>query len=120
MNPGLACIACHRSGGGEEAPNFAIAGTLYPTAHEPDRCNGVNGTNGARVVIVDAANRTITLTPNSAGNFSYTGALTTPYRAKVTYQGRERLMSAAQTSGDCNSCHTQNGSNSAPGRIILP
>jgi len=71
-------------------------------------------------VIVDAANRTVTLTPNAAGNFTYTGALTTPYTAKVTYQGRERIMPAAQTSGDCNSCHTQNGTSGAPGRITLP
>jgi mono/diheme cytochrome c family protein len=124
MNPGRACIACHRNGGGEddenEAPLFAIAGTVYPTAHEPDLCNGVNGTTGARIVVVDAANRTITLTPNAAGNFTYTGALTTPFHAKVTYQGRERIMTAAQTSGDCNGCHTQNGANGAPGRITLP
>jgi hypothetical protein len=34
--------------------------------------------------------------------------------------GRERIMSAGQTNGDCNSCHTQNGAMSAPGRIMLP
>lgn len=124
MNPGRACINCHASGGagedGNEAPLFAIAGTVYPTGHEPDLCNGVNGTTGARVVIVDGANRTITLTPNAAGNFTYSGALTTPYHAKVTYQGRERIMTSAQTSGDCNGCHTQNGADGAPGRITLP
>jgi len=43
-----------------------------------------------------------------------------PFKAKVTYMGRERAMNAAQTSGDCNACHTQNGTNSAPGRILLP
>jgi len=119
MNPGLACISCHASSGGE-APLFQIAGTVYATGHEPNLCNGANGTNGARVVIVDAVNRTVTLTPNSAGNFTYTGALTTPYTAKVTYQGRERIMVPSQTSGDCNSCHTQNGTSGAPGRITLP
>jgi len=118
MNPGRACISCHASNG--EAPQFTIAGTIYPTGHEPDLCNGANGTNGARVVVVDAANHTVTLTPNAAGNFSYTGTIATPYTAKVTYQGRERIMPVAQTSGDCNSCHTQNGSSGAPGRITLP
>jgi hypothetical protein len=44
----------------------------------------------------------------------------TPFRAKVTYMGRERDMAAGQTSGDCNACHTQSGAMSAPGRIILP
>ena len=75
---------------------------------------------GKRFVIVDAANRTITLTPNAAGNFYYTGAVTFPFHAKITYQGRERIMTAAQSNGNCNSCHTQNGANGAPGRILLP
>jgi hypothetical protein len=120
MQPGVACINCHNTTGGE-APQFTIAGTLYPTAHEPDQCNGVNGTtDGAQVVITDANNRIITITPNSVGNFSYTGAVATPFHAKVTYMGGERDMVAAQTSGDCNACHTQTGTMSAPGRIILP
>jgi len=29
-------------------------------------------------------------------------------------------MTAPQTSGDCNGCHTQTGANGAPGRITLP
>ena len=36
------------------------------------------------------------------------------------YMGRERLMIAAQTSGDCNSCHTQAGASAAPGRLLTP
>jgi hypothetical protein len=128
MQPGVACINCHTSTGGE-GPRFTIAGTLYPTAHEPDQCNGVNGTtDGAQVVITDANNQTITVTPNSVGNFYYTGAVATPFTAKVTYMGRERDMVTPQTSGDCNGCHTQNGTTTtttsgaaaAPGRIILP
>jgi mono/diheme cytochrome c family protein len=120
MNPGKACISCHQSDG--EAPLFSVAGTLYPTGHEPDLCNGVsaNTANGASVVIVGADGRTLTLTPNRAGNFSSENTVKTPYTAKVTYQGRERVMLTAQTSGDCNSCHTPNGANGAPGRIALP
>lgn len=119
MNPGLACINCHRQ---NEGPSFVIAGTLYPTAHEPDRCNGAGaaGNAGARVVITAADGKTITLTPNAVGNFYYQGAVATPFRARVTYMGRERAMGQGQTSGDCNSCHTQNGANQAPGRILLP
>jgi hypothetical protein len=119
MQPGVACINCHASSG--EAPPFTIAGTLYPTAHEPDQCNGANGsTDGAQVVITDANQKVITLTPDSVGNFSYMGVVATPFRAKVTYMNRERDMLAGQTSGDCNACHTQTGTMSAPGRIILP
>jgi nitrate/TMAO reductase-like tetraheme cytochrome c subunit len=117
MNPGRACITCHSTMNG---PSLTIAGTVYPTAHEPDLCNGANGSNGARVVITGADGATLTLTPGTSGNFNSRTAVKTPFRAKVTYMGRERAMSTAQTSGDCNSCHTQSGTNSAPGRILLP
>ena len=43
-----------------------------------------------------------------------------PYTAKVLYNGNERVMHAEQTSGDCNACHTQYGTQDAPGRILLP
>jgi len=119
MNPGMACITCHKTTGGE-APTFSIAGTVYPTGHEPDRCNSKVGTDGARIVIVGADGKMLTLTPNAAGNFSSEVQIKTPFQAKVTYQGRERLMLTPQSSGDCNSCHTQNGTNMAPGRITVP
>jgi hypothetical protein len=117
MNPGMACISCHKGG---EGPSFSIAGTVYPTGHEPDRCNSMVGSAGARIVIIGADGKMLTLTPNAAGNFSSNAAVKTPYQAKVTYQGRERLMLTAQSTGDCNSCHTQNGSMMAPGRITVP
>jgi hypothetical protein len=117
MAPGQSCASCHRGG---EAAAFAIAGTVYPTAHEPNNCNGANGTNGARVVITGANGTSLTLTPNSAGNFYSQGTVSTPFTAKVTYMGRERVMATPQTNGDCNACHTQNGSMNAPGRIMLP
>src|SRR5947208_3602125 len=117
MNPGRACISCHSTMNG---PALTIAGTVYPTAHEPDLCNGANGSNGARVVITGADGQTQTLTPGASGNFNSRTAVKTPFKAKVTYMGRERAMASSQTSGDCNGCHTQNGANSAPGRILLP
>jgi mono/diheme cytochrome c family protein len=119
MTPGQACIACHSKGEGPNPP-LVLAGTVYPTAHEPDDCNGGAVTRMARVVITGADGQTITMTPNAAGNFMYSGALATPYKAKLTYMGRERAMIAAQTSGDCNSCHTEMGAMMAPGRIMLP
>ena len=118
MAPGQACISCHR---GTEAPVFVIAGTLYPTGHEPNNCFGVNGTSGARVVVAGNNGTSITLTPNSAGNFTSSTALPPPYMVKVVNAaGLERLMSGAASTGDCNSCHTQNGANNAPGRVTLP
>lgn len=118
MDPGMACISCHSRSG--EAPKFSIAGTVYPTAHEPDQCHGADGSTGVQVVITGADGKAVTLTPNGVGNFSSSGAVKTPYQAKLVFMGRERLMVAAQTSGDCNSCHTQSGANAAPGRLVLP
>lgn len=119
MHPGLACNECHRRS--REGPIFDIAGTVYPSAHEPDDCNGINGSAGGTVVIIDATGRELDLIPNAVGNFGAWGAgLVTPYQAKVVFEGRERVMVAAQTNGDCNSCHTLDGTESAPGRIMLP
>jgi hypothetical protein len=118
MNPGLACITCHTSM--NKGPRFALAGTLFPTAHEPDLCNGGTVVTGARVVITGSNGQTQTLTPNTAGNFSFEGTIAKPYTAKVTYMGRERVMVESQTSGDCNDCHAQNGAMKAPGRIMVP
>lgn len=119
MKPGGACISCHTSSG--EGPRYQIAGTVYPTAHEPDDCSGVDGSaNGAQVIVVDATGAEIVLSVNSAGNFYSRETIAFPYHAKVVQDGQERAMLAAQQSGDCNACHTESGANQAPGRIMLP
>jgi hypothetical protein len=118
MHPGAACISCHDSQGGE-APTFAIAGTVYPSAHDPNDCLGTNAA-GAQVVITDAKGQSFTIGVNGAGNFLLRGAIAMPFQAKVVAGGKERAMSAAQTNGDCNSCHTETGANGAPGRIQAP
>ena len=117
MNPGTACIQCHDSG--NEAPRFSIAGTVYPTVHEPDLCNGSSAA-GVQIVITGADGRTLTLSLNSAGNFFSQIAVALPYQAAVITAAGERAMTARQTSGDCNGCHTQAGANGAPGRIMVP
>jgi hypothetical protein len=118
MNPGRACIDCHSQNA--DAPKLSIAGTLYPTGHEPDLCDGVSPSSGAQITITGADGATLTLSPNAAGNFRSQSKIVLPLRAKVTYMGRERVMATAQSTGDCNSCHTQDGANGAPGRIVLP
>ena len=114
MHPGDACIACHSSG---EGPRFAFAGTVYPTGHEPNDCNGATS---ATITVTDANGQVISRTVNSAGNFSYSGTVAFPIHAKVVTSMGERSMVNAVPSGDCNSCHTQNGAMNAPGRIVLP
>ncbi|HMY17136.1 MAG TPA: hypothetical protein PKA58_12510 [Polyangium sp.] len=132
MHPGVPCMDCHVPGGKGQKRTFDIAGTVYPTAHEPNDCNGVNVT-GATVVITDANGTEHSLPVNSVGNFDHSdffGTMTipTPYQAKVVYQGKERVMQSSQINGNCNGCHSEAGNagppNSPgpaiPGRIMLP
>lgn len=118
MAPGRACMSCH-TGAGEEQSGFTVAGTVYPSAHEPNDCQSA-GVSGSVVQITDANNQVLTLQVGPSGNF-YTGqAVALPYSAKVIFQGRERPMGGKQQSGDCNSCHTQAGAGNAPGRVVIP
>jgi hypothetical protein len=123
MHPGRGCIACHQAGAGffnaEHGPAFKVAGTVFPTAHEPDECNGASS-SGVSVVIKGANNQMLTLTPNAVGNFFTLDNIQPPYTAEVHYQGRVRAMATPQSTGDCNTCHTETGANGAPGRIMLP
>ncbi len=115
MHPGAACNACHQVKGG---PNLRIAGTVYPTLHEPNDCNGSKPP--LTVVITGADNKVTNLQVNAAGNFDTTNRIKAPYRAKITDGTKTRAMTGSVTSGDCNSCHTPTGLNGAPGRIMAP
>ncbi len=125
MRPGRACISCHATSGdpGEPPPPaFSIAGTVYPSAHEPDDCNGVRGDGSAAIVVEVRGHdgNVQMLYPNEAGNFFSLDPIALPLTAVVHYQGRTRAMVTEQPSGDCNSCHTEGGTSMAPGRILLP
>lgn len=117
MKPGMACNACHQREGG---PNLRVAGTVYKTAHEPDNCVGAAPPPQLTVIITDARGRKISLPVNSAGNFSTRSKLSAPYRAEITDGTKTRAMAGSVTTGDCNSCHTEQGANGAPGRVMAP
>ena len=117
MYPGRACNECHESR--IDTPRFTIAGTVYATGHEPDNCNGAIG---ATVEISDVNGVGFSLESNMAGNFMLPldDAITFPIQARVIVDGEIRAMTGSVMTGDCNSCHTQVGVSSAPGRIALP
>lgn len=119
MNPGEDCIGCHEREG--EGPRFQVAGTVYTVAHEPDDCNGVDGVS---VEITDAEGTVVTLPTNSAGNFMHEDGetrLVFPVNARVIgSDGSERAMSGDIEDGSCNACHTEDGANDAPGRVMAP
>jgi hypothetical protein len=123
MHPGGACLACHSTASSPPDPIGTMAGTVYPSIHEPDDCNGVPGTTTDPIVVsvLDRNRQTITATVTASGNFFASSPVALPIRsATVTYQGRTRTMASAQVSADCNSCHTEGGTLGAPGRILLP
>jgi mono/diheme cytochrome c family protein len=115
MKPGQACIACHSAQGQR---TWSAMGTVYPSLHEPNDCEGLSG---VVVELTGANGQVATGTTNSVGNFLFNAtSLTKPWTVKVKANGQERAMGGTITTGDCNSCHTQAGSNAAPGRIVAP
>lgn len=121
MNPGLACLTCHRT----QAPSkaYPYSGTVFPGLHEKDRCNS-RAPSGVKIEILNA-NGTVAITmyaSTTSGNFNSARnpTVTLPYTARVTYAGRTATMTTPQTNGDCNSCHTEQGTNGASGRIVWP
>jgi hypothetical protein len=119
MAPGEPCLECH----GSNKEPFFFAGTLYPTAHEPNDCSAPASVAGAQVIVVDSTGKMFAATVNTSGNFYYrkSGSFTPPFSAKVVMNGRpDREMIEHQTDGNCNGCHTQTGANGAPGRIVAP
>ena len=124
MHPGGKCNTCHDKN--PMAPNFTVTGTVYPTSHEPDECNGIVnisdiGTSDVTVVITDKSGRSLApLQVNSVGNFKFEAEVIKPFLAKVVANGKENKMMGTINSGDCNFCHTQMGAEGAPGRITIP
>lgn len=121
MHPGGACIACHSTR--PRAPQIPVGGTIFPTGHEPDDCDGLDGlANVVTVQITDAAGHVYKSRANGVGNFYIDprNSVSFPITAKVVLpDGRERVMTESQMDGDCNRCHTADGA-SAPGRIVPP
>jgi|LNFM01.1.fsa_nt_gb hypothetical protein len=122
MNPGQACLDCHRTRPG--APRWTVGGTVYPSVHEPNDCLGGPATGNEPVEIVlrdkDGTEHTTRMLPG--GNFYFANNPQGPFTGiQVRYQGRTQFMpNIPNTFGDCNFCHTEAGQMGAPGRIVLP
>lgn len=116
MKPGGDCIGCHSQG---EGPRFTVAGTVMNAYNDDTDCNGVSGVT---VRLTDTNGKTLDLVTNSAGNFYRQGAtgIATPFTVKLINGTRERSMATPQTDGNCASCHSAQGANGAPGRILAP
>lgn len=122
MNPGLACRNCHLDEDDDLA--FFFMGTVFPTLHEEDRCYS-DVPAGTVVEIIDRNGQVaLELEVRERGNFfssSTRAQVELPFTARVvTPDGATIQMNTPQMTGDCNGCHTEQGENGAPGRILLP
>lgn len=139
MKPGGKCIQCHTTGKttgdhddddddkddkkdddddgeGEGGPLFYFAGTVFPSAHDEDDCNGSDATATTTVVLTGADGQVLTLPINAAGNFYTKQNLAMPVTAKVVSAAGTRKMKEPIEDGDCNGCHT--ATSASPGRIV--
>lgn len=120
--PGRTCVSsmCHSAT--SKAPNIPLtmAGTIYGGLHDVDDCNGVDGTEGYAVAIMDEMGVEIPprIFVGPTGNFTYTKALPANFKVKVIKGGIDTAMNAPVSDGNCNSCHTADGTKGAKGRII--
>jgi mono/diheme cytochrome c family protein len=121
MNPGRPCYACHLQSDADK--RYTFSGTVFPALHEADLCDAPSS-GGVTVQILDANKLVVaTLTPSGvSGNFySDPGMVVAlPYTARVWRGSVYAEMTTPQMSGDCNSCHSEQGANLASGRILAP
>jgi hypothetical protein len=121
MNPGRSCVGCHAElNDPVHAPLYTVAGTVMADAHEDEDCRGVPEMT---VVLTDADGTEWNMTGNSAGNFWLDPdvVVAMPYTARVIdREGNERIKQSPVSEGDCASCHTREGAEGAPGRILAP
>jgi hypothetical protein len=121
MNPGRSCVKCHaETDDPAHAPLYTVAGTVMSDVHEADDCRGVAGMT---VILTDADGEDWTMTANSAGNFwlDPEASIAMPYTARIVDSaGRERIKQVPVSEGDCASCHSEEGKNGAPGRLLPP
>jgi hypothetical protein len=133
MAPGYACVACHvgqnfqgQNPYGESQPDRAyfFMGTVFPDFHTQDGCYETQPSGTTTVNIYDANGAlAVTMTAGATGNFyhrSLSAGVALPYTAQVVRNGQVRAMVTPQMLGDCNQCHTVQGLNGAPGRIVAP
>ena len=132
MAPGLACIACHsgtnfnnQNPGGlsEFGEIHTFMGTVFAAPHEKDLCTpSLPVTGKVQILAADSDTVLLQMSYGTSGNF-YGNLSSRPatWRARViTSNGATRTMAGPQSDGDCNTCHTVDGEQNAPGRIYLP
>lgn len=121
MSPGHACKACHKTDA--MTFNYFFMGTVFPSFHEADDCVSPPPAEAKVEILDEDGNVTLTLTPKASGNFSSSAIVAgvpLPFTARLVANGLSRAMVTPQMDGDCNGCHSEQGDEDAPGRLVWP
>ena len=116
MLPGAPCLDCHFRVLGPSDP-MTVAGTVFADVRQREGCPGVSG---VRVIVTDADGTEVAFTTNLAGNFYIRRELTFPIRVRLEDGELSREMEGEVDTGSCNTCHTPEGAEMAPGRVVAP
>jgi hypothetical protein len=119
MEAGRDCFECHNRGGAD--PSFTAAGTLFMNATDAAGA----GVKGARIRLIDANGRAVTLKSNQSGNFYTREPIAFPLQVAIVEAGGiAGIMSEPVPEGGCNACHDLPPPSSqlpttAPGRVAV-
>ena len=111
-NQGVACSNCH---------SFKIGGTIFKSLHAQD--GDVNNAALNYYVVLKTNNGSYKVKiGRGTGNFNLNISIPSTFIPQV-YDGAGNLVNSSSlphqpSYTDCNSCHTSNGKNGAPGRIV--
>lgn len=132
-NPGKPCLACHDRDFHPGGDVFAVAGTVYLRASDPDE----RGLAGVDVFIRDAVGRELHAVTNDAGNFMVEvdpdeagehedGRLTVadwpeyPLEVRISQGDMEqRMLTPIHREGSCAGCHDGEADATSVGRVFL-
>jgi hypothetical protein len=104
MNPGDHCILCHD---GRAAPQFTLAGTVYPSSGAA----ADQGVSGVTVRVRSTSGAVLkTLSSNRVGNFFMSDPLPGTVRVEIQQGATVRSMEdPVQSPVSCNACHRPGG-----------
>lgn len=120
MNPGMSCPTCHAANALAYVA-FQYAGTVMVAPHEKNACKPPASFDGGTVEVLFLDGGLFwKWDVNASGSFKTLDAGPSPYVARLSKNGQSKSSQTPHTSGDCNTCHSEQGSNGASGRLTFP
>ena len=113
MNPGDDCLSCHQRD--DNRRRFTIGGTVFFALDSLVD----EGLEAAEIHVTDKNGKQLTLRSNSVGNFYTAEDVAFPLALELQFHNRRIVMQTPADSGACNTCHSAEPQNDAPGRLFV-